>query len=122
MAWLNREKAPVSRGRVQKTDTPEGLWERCTSCGEIILRKDFYANQNVCTKCDHHFYLPAPDRLQFFLDPESFKEEDADLYSGDPLKFSDQKSYKDRLQSTIKRLDRRDAIITGHGKLLTLHF
>src|SRR5690606_25593487 len=67
MAWLNREKAPLQKGA--RTDTPDGLWERCTSCNEIILTKDFRSNQSVCPKCNHHFPIGARERLQHFLDP-----------------------------------------------------
>jgi acetyl-CoA carboxylase carboxyl transferase subunit beta len=115
VAWLNREKAPVKKG--ERKDTPDGLWERCVNCSEIILRKDFEANQNVCPKCNHHFPLPAPARIKKFLDPNSFEEYDADLASPDPLKFIDSKAYKSRLEDMHKRLGQHDAIFCGRGTL-----
>ena len=115
MAWLNREKAPLTKG--QRTDTPDGLWERCTNCSEIILKRDFSLNQNVCTKCGHHFSLPAVERIQHFLDPDSFEEMDAELCSTDPLKFSDNKAYSVRLAETYKRTGQFDAFFAGRGRL-----
>ncbi len=115
MAWLNREKAPLTKG--QRKDTPDGLWERCTSCNEIILRKDFTANLNVCPKCNHHFYLPADERIRAFLDAGSFVEFDKDLRSPDPLKFVDSKPYAQRLTDMHKRVGRWDAFIAGRGML-----
>ena len=116
MAWLNREKAPLQKGH--KKDTPDGLWERCSECNAINLRKDFEANQNVCPKCDHHFPLPARERISNFLDPDSFEEFDADLRSPDPLGFVDSKPYKDRLDAMIANLKQNDAIFCGRGLLV----
>jgi len=115
MAWLNRDKAPLTKG--QRKDTPDGLWERCTNCGEIILRKDFTANLSVCPKCNHHFYLPAEERIRAFLDPDSFAEHDREMRSPDPLQFVDTKSYAQRLVDMHNRIGRRDAFIAGRGLL-----
>jgi acetyl-CoA carboxylase carboxyl transferase subunit beta len=117
MAWLNREKAPLIKN--QRTDTPDGLWERCAKCAEIILRRDFVANQNVCPKCNHHFYLPAAERIKAFLDPQSFEELDHDLCTTDPLHFVDSKPYRARIVETHRRTGNYDAFYAGRGKLLT---
>jgi len=116
MAWLNREKAPMGKGG-QRTDTPDGLWERCTKCSEIILREDYAANQHVCPKCSHHYYIPALERIRHFLDPNTFQEHDFDLVSPDPLKFNDTKPYEKRLKDLFARTGKYDAIITGSGVL-----
>jgi len=116
MAWLNREKAPMGKGG-QRTDTPDGLWERCTKCSEIILREDYAANQHVCPKCSHHYYIPALERIRHFLDPNTFLEHDFDLVSPDPLKFNDTKAYDKRLKDLFARTGKYDAIITGSGVL-----
>ena len=116
MAWLDRAKAPLSKGA--KTDTPDGLWERCTKCKAIILRKEFMTNQNVCPKCNHHFNIPPRERLHHFLDPKSFDEMDRELCSTDPLKFSDSKPYAARLKDMKNRLGEYDAIICGRGMLM----
>ncbi len=116
MAWLNREKAPMGKGG-QRTDTPDGLWERCTKCSEIILREDYAENQHVCPKCSHHYYIPALERIRHFLDPNSFQEHDHDLISPDPLKFNDTKPYDKRLKDLFARTGKYDAIITGSGVL-----
>lgn len=119
MAWLNREKAPMLKG--QRTDTPDGLWERCSKCSEIILREEFAGNQHVCPKCNHHYYIPAMTRIKHFLDPDSFVEHDKDLISTDPLKFSDTKAYDKRLKDLFTRTGKYDAIITGSGLLCGLN-
>jgi acetyl-CoA carboxylase carboxyl transferase subunit beta len=115
VAWLNREKAPLAKG--ERTDTPDGLWERCTKCSEIILKRDFASNQNVCPKCNHHFPMRALDRIHHFLDPNSFKEFDAELCSDDPLQFVDSKPYKSRLVDMHRRTGQYDAFFSGEGLL-----
>lgn len=115
MAWLNREKAPLTK--TQRKDTPDGLWDRCSNCNEINLNKDFKANQNVCPKCKYHFPLPAMERIRHLLDPNSFVECDAELCSTDPLEFVDSKPYKQRLKDMAQRVGRYDAFIAGRGML-----
>lgn len=117
MAWLEREKAPLSKGD-ERTDTPDGLWQKCDPCGEIILRKDFEANLRVCPKCNHHFPMPVMERIANLLDAGSFQEYDAQLLTSDPLQFSDSKPYKDRVRETVRKLGRLDAFVAGRGLLL----
>ncbi len=115
MAWLNREKAPLSRG--QRTDTPDGLWIKCDQCQEIILTREFTANQNVCPKCNHHYYISAYDRIFHFVDQDSFEECDRDLCSSDPLEFVDSKPYCDRLKAMHRKLGTYDAFVSGTALL-----
>lgn len=116
VAWLEREKAPIGKGDT-KVGVPEGLWQRCDQCQEIVYRKDFEANQNVCPRCQFHYAIQPQTRLSFFLDPDSFTEFDTDLVSNDPLGFNDSKPYKTRLTEHGKRCGRPDAIICGRGLL-----
>lgn len=115
MAWGEIEKAPLQKS--QKLGAPDGLWIKCQKCRSVIYRFDFEENQNVCTKCLHHYPIDPLKRMEKFLDKDSFDEFDQDLQSPDPLEFFDSKSYKARLEATQKKTSRKDAIITGHGKL-----
>ncbi len=115
MAWSNIEKAPISKG--EKLDTPDGLWFRCPDCQEIIYRKDFVANQNVCLRCTQHFSISPDERFRHFLDAESLQIVDEDLVSSDPLKFSAKKEYSSQLDEQFKKNQRRDAIVCGEGFL-----
>ncbi len=115
MAWSNIDKAPLARG--EKKDTPEGLWQQCNKCNEVVFRKDFEANQNVCPKCQHHYPLPAIMRINHFLDQGSWIERDADLSSADPLGFVDSKTYVARISDTQRKTGSTDAILCEEGKL-----
>jgi acetyl-CoA carboxylase carboxyl transferase subunit beta len=101
----------------KKKDFPEGLWEKCPSCSEMIHNLELVQNQRVCPKCDHYFTLTAKERIGYLLDEESFEETDSKLKSVDILKFTGQASYADRLRSYQKKTGLNDAVITGHGRI-----
>jgi len=101
----------------KKKDFPEGLWEKCPSCSEMIHNLELVQNQRVCPKCDHHFTLTAKERIGYLLDEESFQEIDSKMRSVDILKFTGQASYADRLRSYQKKTGLNDAVITGHGRI-----
>ena len=113
MAWLDRDKAPVSKG--ERIDTPDGLWIKCQSCSEIILRKELSENLSVCPKCQHHYPLPVMQRIRALLDTDTFQEFDADLRTSDPLEFADSKPYKQRIEEMRKKTGRWDAFVSGRG-------
>jgi acetyl-CoA carboxylase carboxyl transferase subunit beta len=108
---------PPRFGSGQKREFPEGLWQKCPGCAEMIHNLELVQNFRVCPKCDHHFTLTARERLSYLLDEESFEETDAGLKSVDILKFTGQASYADRLRSYQKKTGLNDAVITGHGRI-----
>jgi len=101
----------------KKREFPEGLWQKCPSCAEMIHNLDLVQNFRVCPKCDHHLTLSARDRLEMLLDPNSFQEHDAGLTSVAPLKFTGMASYTDRLKSYQKKTGLKDAVISGIGAI-----
>ncbi len=116
MAWFKRSKENISPDS-QKKDLPDGLWEKCSSCGEIIHKKQLENSLWTCTKCGFHFRIGSQEYINILLDKGSFKEIDKKLRSGDPLEFEDTKKYKDRIHETIKKLGLNDAVKTGTGKI-----
>ncbi|MBM4088386.1 MAG: acetyl-CoA carboxylase carboxyltransferase subunit beta [Planctomycetes bacterium] len=99
----------------QKRGVPEGLWQRCPGCQEIIFRKEMENRLGVCPECDYHFYVSARDRIAQVLDEGTFEEWDGDLCPTDPLGFNDKKSYADRLVEEQSRTGLSDAALTGTG-------
>lgn len=108
-------KLPQFRSR--REAGPEKLWTRCPSCSEQLFNKQLEKTQNVCPSCGHHFRLPALARLGMLLDEGSFAERDAGLSSVDPLGFTDQKAYPDRLAAAQVATGLRDAAVWGFGKV-----
>ena len=107
MSWLT--KLMPARIRTQgggKRGVPEGLWEKCDSCGTALYGPELEKNLRVCPKCNHHLAIEARERLASFLDDDSGEEIGADLGPVDALHFKDQKKYADRIKASQKS-DRR---------------
>lgn len=116
MAWFKRSRENISPDTLKK-ELPDGLWEKCPSCNEIIHKKQLETNLWTCHKCNYHFRIGSDEYIKILLDDGSFKEIHKKMCSGDPLEFTDTKKYKDRITDTIKKLGLYDAIKTGTGKI-----
>ena len=110
-------KKPSFAGGEKKRELPEGLWQKCPSCGEIVHNLELQQNFRVCPKCDHHFTQTARERIEMLVDPKSFTEHDAKMVSVDTLKFTGMASYTERLKTYQKKTGLKDAVITGLGKI-----
>ena len=110
-------KKPAFAGGEKKRELPEGLWQKCPSCGEIIHNLELQQNCRVCPKCDHHFTQSARERIDMLCDDDTFVEHDKNMASVDTLKFTGMASYTDRLKSYQKKTGLKDAVITGLGKI-----
>ena len=116
MPWFSRSKDNISPDS-QKKEIPDGLWEKCPGCGEIIYKTQLESNLWTCLKCDHHFRIGSEEYINILLDKGSFKEMHRKMRSPDPLKFIDTKKYKDRLSNTVKALGLYEAVRVGTGKI-----
>lgn len=116
MAWFRRSNENISPDN-PKRDLPEGQWEKCKECGEIIHIKQLEMNSWVCLKCNYHFRIGSNEYISLIFDKNSFREQDRKMKSSDPLKFTDTKKYTDRINGTIKKTGLNDAVRTGIGKL-----
>ena len=101
----------------QKRGVPEGLWQRCPGCQEIIFRKEAERLLWVCPECNFHFYVSARDRIEQVLDEGTFEQWDGLLRPTDPLGFQDKKRYADRLIDEQTRTGLSDAALTGTGMI-----
>ena len=99
----------------KRSDMPEGLWTRCTSCGAMLYRKQLEENLHVCPECEHHYRIGADERVNQLCDPGSFEALWSDLAPRDPLKFVDVKPYKDRLVENQKQTGHPDALLCGRA-------
>lgn len=111
-------KKPALKAQKRKRrEMPQGLWQKCPGCGEVVHEIELTQNQRVCPRCDYHFTQSAKDRIANLLDEESFVELDADLRSVDTLKFEGMASYKDRLKKYQDSTGLTDSVVSGHGML-----
>lgn len=116
MIWFKKDI--LANGEdVKSVRVPLGLWIKCEDCGDIIYKKDAEKNFDVCPKCGHHFRVSARVRLSMTMDNGVFKEHDADIEPVDALEFKDLKKYKDRIRSSQKDADIKDALISCDGHI-----
>jgi len=115
MSWL--EKIMPSIGKNAKKNIPEGLWSKCPESNRVLYQEELERLLYVCPKCNHHLRISARRRIQDFLDMENQVEIAPNIQSVDPLKFKDQKKYKDRYQDAQKKTKEKDALIAKSGFL-----
>jgi acetyl-CoA carboxylase carboxyl transferase subunit beta len=116
MAWFRRQSGELDASGEKNVRT-EGLWVKCESCRQVIWKKDLEENQNVCPKCGKHFRIDARTRLALLFDDGEYETFSDNLASTDPLKFTDLKSYADRLKKAQLETGLTDAVINARGKL-----
>ncbi|CAN5626192.1 acetyl-CoA carboxylase, carboxyltransferase subunit beta [soil metagenome] len=108
-------KRPALRAESRKREMPQGLWQKCPGCEEVVHEIELKENQRVCPRCDYHMAQTAKDRLENLLDPDSFAEHDASLRSIDTLRFQGMASYEDRLKKYQDSTGLIDAVVSGEG-------
>jgi acetyl-CoA carboxylase carboxyl transferase subunit beta len=113
--WLSRI-APGVRGAFSKRETPENLWVKCPDTGEMIYRSDLEAALWV-TPAGRHMRIGPEARFKYTFDDGEHEVLPTPAVFEDPLKFSDGKSYKDRLAAARKSTGEQDAMAIGHGKV-----
>ena len=98
----------------KETIEPEtNQWIKCPKCTSLMYYKEVEAKQNVCPKCNHHFRISAEKRIASIVDAGSFVEFDMSLAPVDPLKFSDKKSYKKRLEEAKAKTGKTSSVMSG---------
>jgi acetyl-CoA carboxylase carboxyl transferase subunit beta len=111
-------KRPALKTQTQKKrDIPQGLFQKCPGCSDVVNEIELSQNQRVCPRCDYHMTQSAHERIHDLVDPNSFTEMDAELRSVDTLRFQGMVSYKDRLKKYQESTGLVDAVITGHAMI-----
>jgi acetyl-CoA carboxylase carboxyl transferase subunit beta len=80
----------------------------------MLYRSDLEASLWV-TPSGRHMRIDAPTRLKATFDGGQYESIDTPDVPEDPLKFSDGKSYKDRLSAARKAAGRKDTMAIGYG-------
>jgi acetyl-CoA carboxylase carboxyl transferase subunit beta len=88
-------------------------WIKCPKCTSLMYYREVEAKQNVCPKCNHHFRINADQRIASIADEGSFEEHDASLAPVDPLKFTDKKSYKKRIEEAKAKTGKTSSVVSG---------
>ena len=87
MSWLTRVRQSIRS--IAKRETPDNLWHKCPSCGQLIFVKEYEENQSVCPKCDHHGRIGPDARFNELFDGGVYVLLPVPKVREDPLKFRD---------------------------------
>lgn len=108
--WLRHRRSK------QQEAEEAALWTKCQKCSEVLYRRDLAANLWVCPKCSHHFRMTAFDRITSLIDSD-FTEIGNDVLPGDPLNWTDKKSYQSKLAADREKSQLTEGVVCGFGTI-----
>jgi len=98
----------------EKLQLPDGLWDKCEACGEILYRKELEKNLWICPKCQFHFRISCRDYITLLLDDAKLEELDENLEPQDPLEFP---GYKKKIRDAQQKKQMKDAVVYGTTRI-----
>ena len=117
MAWFKRKTEGISTSTEDKKEAPDGVWNKCPNCKKALHYKEQVENKYVCHYCNYHLRVGSKEYFEVLFDDNAFQELFGNLTSGNPLNFTDSKSYDDRLAESYKKTGLKDAIRAAVGKI-----
>jgi acetyl-CoA carboxylase carboxyl transferase subunit beta len=115
MAWFKRKDKGIQTPTEAKKDTPKGLWYKSPT-GKVIDTEELEKNYYVSPEDGYHVRIGSKEYFEILFDYNKFKELDEKLESKDPLRFTDNKKYTDRLKAAKEKTNLKDAVRTAVGK------
>lgn len=94
--------------------TPDGLFQKCNSCGKAVYNDDMVDNNYVCPHCGSYFRIRPKNRIAMILDKQTFVEWDPKMDISDPLNFP---GYKNKIERQKAATNLDEAVITGKGQI-----
>ena len=116
MDWFRRKKQNLKES--EKKDIPSGLWEKCSSCNEILYKIELEKRHSVCHHCNHHFRVSSDVYLNLLFDEGQYTELFKNLKTTDPLYFKAGEKYKNQLKTAMEKTGHLDAIRCFDGMLI----
>jgi len=116
MSWFKRLKEGIQTATKNKKETPDGLWHKCPSCGEMTTVKDLKESLYICPKCDYHTRISSADYFDILFDGKIVRLFD-EIISVDMLNFKDIKTYEERLTEAYKKTHLNDSMSVATGKM-----
>lgn len=113
-----KKKQNISiKKEILSDDSLAELWTQCPMCKTMLYTEELKKNFSICNKCSYHFRISAQERINMLIDPDSWEENNEFIITSDPLKFSDLKSYPDKIKKAKKISEENEAIVTGTGNI-----
>lgn len=115
MSWLDRVRQSIPF--IAKRETPDNLWHKCPSCGQMIFVKEYEENLSVCPKCGHHGRIGPSARFAQIFDSGTYTLLPRPVVREDPLKFRDTKPYAGRIKAARAATGESDALVNARGRI-----
>ena len=115
MDWFKRKDKKIKEKN--KKAIPDGLWEKCPSCKEIIFKPELDKNLSVCRHCDFHFRINFRYYVDIILDKGSSKRLFKNVKSSDFLKFAALRNYYEQLKEAYAKGGETDSIEIYSGNI-----
>lgn len=115
MDWFKRKDKKIKE-KIKKS-IPDGLWEKCPSCNEILFKPELDKNLSVCRHCSHHFRMDFRKYLDLIIDEGSSKRLFENIKSVNFLNFVGRRNYDDQLYDAHKKSGNTDSIEIYSGSI-----
>lgn len=100
--------------KIDEPQIPDGLFQKCDQCGDLIYAEDIMSNYYICPHCNSYFRIRPRTRLRMILDKHTFQEWDCVIDTTDPLRFP---GYRKKLEHLREVTNLDEAVVTGEGML-----
>ncbi|MEO1785823.1 MAG: acetyl-CoA carboxylase carboxyltransferase subunit beta [Pseudomonadota bacterium] len=107
MNWLTNFRPPGLKTWLTKKDTPDNLWIKCPTSGELVYKSDLEENWHV-TPAGAHLRISPRVRFRLLFDEERWEPIDLPEVPADPLKFRDDKPYPTRIRAAKSKIAARE--------------
>ena len=119
MNWITKFIKPKIKSLFKKKSSVSGsdsLWTTC-GCKNLIYKEELKVNFNCCPKCGLHHKLSCKERFDLFFDNSVYEIIKTPVPNDDPLNWTDNKKYTDRLRSARQLTNQDDAILVANGNV-----
>ena len=121
MNWLTNFVKPKLKAIKSKILKKDNLWQKCSSCDQMMFHKDLEERLYICSNCEAHLAMPIKERLKNLYDNKEFDIKEMPNVIEDPLLFKDKIKYTERLKLARKKTLDNDAIIVASGKVNSIN-
>jgi acetyl-CoA carboxylase carboxyl transferase subunit beta len=118
MNWLTNLTRPGLKKRddARAVETPDNLWIKCPTSGELVFKADLEAARWV-TPAGFHMRIGPAIRFRQLFDDAKFTAIELPAVPLDPLRFKDDKKYTDRLKAARAKVGREDCMAAAWGTI-----
>ena len=117
MGWFSRNQKGIQTPTDNKKEMPEGLWHKCSPCGEQSPMSEHEANLWVCGSCGFHDRIAPKDYFSILFDTPRYKTYFNEVQPKNALQFEDLKPYEQRLKQAFDKTNANEAVQVAVGRM-----